>query len=93
MKKIYASIKYRREHPEVVHNDFLGELLKEDLHSKEIIADFVLFLLFAGHETSASTMAFAIKFLTDCPQALRELKVCQCIINKSISYFVLVLVF
>nr|AIK01726.1 CYP720B10 [Pinus banksiana] len=74
MKKIYASIKYRREHPEVVHNDFLGELLKEDLHSEEIIADFVLFLLFAGHETSASTMAFAIKFLTDCPQALRELK-------------------
>nr|AIK01733.1 CYP720B11 [Pinus contorta] len=75
IKKIKEGIKHRRQHPdEAVHNDFLGELLKEDLHSEEVIADLVLFLLFAGHETSASAMVFSIKFLTDCPRALHELK-------------------
>nr|UYU26143.1 cytochrome P450 720B [Pinus elliottii] len=71
IKKIYESIEDRRQHPEAVHNDLLTKLLKEDSFSEEIIADFILFLLFAGHETSSRSMSFAIKFLTDCPRALR----------------------
>nr|UYU26130.1 cytochrome P450 720B [Pinus elliottii] len=74
IKKIYESIEDRRQHPEAVHNDLLTKLLKEDSFSEEIIADFILFLLFAGHETSSRSMSFAIKFLTDCPRALEELK-------------------
>ncbi len=79
IKKIYEGIEDIRKHPEVVHNDLLTKLLKEDSFSEEVIADFLLFLLFAGHDTSSRSMSFAIKFLTDCPQAFQELKVCDCI--------------
>nr|AIK01728.1 CYP720PB12 [Pinus banksiana] len=74
IKRIYEGIEDRRKHPQVVRNDLLTKLLKEDSFSEELIADFILFLLFAGHETSSRSMSFAIKFLTDCPKAYQELK-------------------
>uniref|UniRef100_A0A0G7ZP11 Cytochrome P450 CYP720B12v2 n=1 Tax=Picea glauca TaxID=3330 RepID=A0A0G7ZP11_PICGL len=74
IKRIYEGIEDRRKHPQVVRNDLLTKLLKEDSLSEEIIADFILFLLFAGHETSSRSMSFSIKFLTDCPKAYQELK-------------------
>jgi cytochrome P450 len=74
IKKISEMIKERRNHPEVVHNDLLTKLVEEGLISDEIICDFILFLLFAGHETSSRAMTFAIKFLTFCPKALKQMK-------------------
>ncbi|XP_059072801.1 cytochrome P450 720B2-like [Cryptomeria japonica] len=73
IKKIYECIEDRRQHPEVNHNDLLTKLLREGIYSDEIIADLILFLLFAGFETSSTTMAFAVKFLTENPQALKEI--------------------
>ena len=74
IKKIYEIIEERRNHPQVV--DLLAKLLDEGSLSHEIICDFILFLLFVGHETSSRAMTFAIKFLTYCPQALEQMKVC-----------------
>jgi len=74
IRKISEMIKERRSHQYVVHNDLLNKLLEEGSLSDEIICDFILFLLFAGHETSARAMAFAIKFLTKCPEALNQMK-------------------
>jgi len=64
------------KHPEVVHRDLLSRLLGEDFISNEdeIICDFILNLLFAGHETSFRAMLFSIKFLTDCPEALQQMR-------------------
>nr|UTS77788.1 cytochrome P450 720B39 [Ginkgo biloba] len=73
LKKIYETMEQRRKHPQVVHNDLLTKLLNEGSLSDEIVADFLLFMLFAGHETSSRSMALAIKFLTDCPRALEQL--------------------
>eukprot|EP01018_Ginkgo_biloba_P022152 Gb_19885 [translate_table: standard] len=72
-RKIYESIEQRRKHPQIIHNDLLTNLLKEDSLTDEMVADFLLFLLFAGHETSSRSMAFSIKFLTECPKALEQL--------------------
>uniref|UniRef100_A0A0C9RRQ7 TSA: Wollemia nobilis Ref_Wollemi_Transcript_18713_1677 transcribed RNA sequence n=1 Tax=Wollemia nobilis TaxID=56998 RepID=A0A0C9RRQ7_9CONI len=74
VNKIYECIKERRQHPEVTRNDLLTKLLTEESLSDEIIADLILFLLFAGYETSSTAMAFSIKFLTDNPRALEELR-------------------
>eukprot|EP00253_Pinus_taeda_P020092 PITA_20092 len=49
--------------------------MEEGSLSDEIICDFILFLFFAGHETSSRAMTFAIKFLTTCPEALTQMKV------------------
>nr|AIK01723.1 CYP720B1v1 [Pinus banksiana] len=74
IRKISNMIKERRDHPHIVHKDLLTKLLEEDSISDEIICDFILFLLFAGHETSSRAMTFAIKFLTTCPKALTQMK-------------------
>jgi len=72
--KISQMVQERRNNPHVVHNDLLQKLMEEGSLSDEIICDFILFLLFAGHETSSRAMTFAIKFLTYCPQALEQMK-------------------
>nr|ATG29986.1 CYP720B24 [Taxus chinensis] len=74
LKRIHKCIKERRQHPDVVRNDLLTKLLREGTFSDEIIADTILFLLFAGFETSSTVMAFAVKYLTENPRALEELR-------------------
>ncbi|GLJ24780.1 hypothetical protein SUGI_0473780 [Cryptomeria japonica] len=75
LNKIYEIMGERRKHPEVVHNDLLSKFLKEDPPlPDEFVVDTLLFLLFAGHETVSRSMAMSIKFLTDCPQALKQLQ-------------------
>nr|ADR78277.1 CYP720B5v1 [Picea sitchensis] len=74
IRKISEMIKERRNHPQVVHTDLLSKLLEEGFLSDEIICDFILFLLLAGHDTSSRAMTFAIKFLTNCPEALNQMK-------------------
>lgn len=73
-RKIYSIIEDRTKHPEAVHNDFLNKLLNDPSLSDEMVVDVILFVLFAGHETSSRTMALSIKYLTDCPNALEELR-------------------
>ncbi|XP_020223388.1 cytochrome P450 90A1 [Cajanus cajan] len=56
-------------------NDMLGALLASGDHfSDEQIVDFLLALLVAGYETTSTIMTLAIKFLTETPLALAQLK-------------------
>ncbi|CAN1201114.1 Abietadienol/abietadienal oxidase [Linum perenne] len=55
------------------NNGLLGRLLKEGSIEDEAISDFIINLLFAGNETTAKTMVFAVYFLTHCPQAMQQL--------------------
>ncbi|KAK7300533.1 hypothetical protein RJT34_11379 [Clitoria ternatea] len=56
-------------------NDMLGALLASGDHfSDEQIVDFMLALLVAGYETTSTIMTLAVKFLTETPLALAQLK-------------------
>ncbi|CAJ1971009.1 unnamed protein product [Sphenostylis stenocarpa] len=56
-------------------NDMLGALLASSNHfSDEEIVDFMLALLVAGYETTSTIMTLAVKFLTETPLALAQLK-------------------
>ncbi|PSS33323.1 Cytochrome P450 90A1 like [Actinidia chinensis var. chinensis] len=59
-------------------NDMLAALLDEGGggggFSDEEIVDFLLALLVAGYETTSTTMTLAVKFLTETPLALAQLK-------------------
>ncbi|KAL5710319.1 hypothetical protein ACHQM5_020899 [Ranunculus cassubicifolius] len=57
--------------------DMLGALLEEGNgggFSDEEIVDFLLALLVAGYETTSTIMTLAVKFLTETPLALAQLK-------------------
>lgn len=60
-------------------NDMLRALFDEDGNgggfSDEEIVDFLLSLLVAGYDTTSTIMTLAVKFLTETPQALAQLKV------------------
>ncbi|CAN0902162.1 Abietadienol/abietadienal oxidase [Linum grandiflorum] len=51
----------------------LGRVLKEGSIEDDAISDFIINLLFAGNETTAKTMVFAVYFLTRCPKAMQQL--------------------
>ncbi|WVY91945.1 hypothetical protein V8G54_037459 [Vigna mungo] len=56
-------------------NDMLGALLASGNNfSDEEIVDFMLALLVAGYETTSTIMTLAVKFLTETPLALAQLK-------------------
>ncbi|XP_056169296.1 3beta,22alpha-dihydroxysteroid 3-dehydrogenase [Syzygium oleosum] len=60
-------------------NDMLGALLDGDSSggcgfSDEQIVDFLVALLVAGYETTSTIMTLAVKFLTETPRALAQLK-------------------
>lgn len=58
-----------------IKNDMLGSLLASgDQFSDEQIVDFMLALLVAGYETTSTIMTLAVKFLTENPLALAQLK-------------------
>eukprot|EP00249_Psilotum_nudum_P004997 c18488_g1_i3 orf=215-1540(+) len=73
---ICRAIEDRKHHPEAHRVDFLSKLVSQTdrVYSTEQMTDFILHLLFAGHETSGSNLALAIKYLTDTPQALEQLR-------------------
>ncbi|XP_062115231.1 abietadienol/abietadienal oxidase [Humulus lupulus] len=74
IKKINRTIKmYREEGSLEVSNGVLARLLEEESLPDEAVADFIINLLFAGNETTAKTMLFAVYFLTQCPTALKQL--------------------
>ncbi|XP_021904105.1 cytochrome P450 90A1 [Carica papaya] len=56
-------------------DDMLGALLAgDDNFSDEQIVDFLVALLVAGYETTSTIMTLAVKFLTETPLALAQLK-------------------
>ncbi|KAK9019210.1 hypothetical protein V6N11_053736 [Hibiscus sabdariffa] len=56
-------------------NDMLAALLAgDDNFSDEQIVDFLVALLVAGYETTSTIMTLAVKFLTETPLALAQLK-------------------
>ncbi|KAK5826466.1 hypothetical protein PVK06_021387 [Gossypium arboreum] len=73
-------VKERREEYEKGEreNDMLGALLggewEDDQLSNEQIVDFMVALLVAGYETTSTIMTLAVKFLTQIPLALAQLK-------------------
>lgn len=56
-------------------SDMLGALLAQGGFSDDEIADFLVALLVAGYETTSTIMTLAVKFLTETPLALAQLKV------------------
>lgn len=74
ISKIKKTIEMRRQNPTTeVGNGVLGRLLDEESLPDEVVFDFIINLIFAGNETTAKTMVFAIYFLTHCPKAMDQL--------------------
>lgn len=59
----------------MVRSDLLTHLLKEAAFPEEVIAELIMSLFFASYETSSKALTFAVKFLTDSPRALNEMRV------------------
>ncbi|KAJ6707249.1 CYTOCHROME P450 SUPERFAMILY PROTEIN [Salix viminalis] len=75
IRKINKTIeKRRREGSSESGNGVLGRLLEEENLPDNEVADFIINLLFAGSETTAKTMLFAVYFLTQCPVAMQQLQ-------------------
>ncbi|XP_043703322.1 abietadienol/abietadienal oxidase [Telopea speciosissima] len=74
IKKINRTIEKIRQQPtSEVGNGMLGRILEEENLPDDAIADFIINLLFAGNETTAKTMLFAVYYLTQSPMALKQL--------------------
>lgn len=78
MSKIHSTIeRWKTEGgSEEIGDGVLGRLLNEESLADEAIADFIINLIFAGNETTAKTMLFAVYFLTQSPNALKKVRVC-----------------
>ncbi|KAL8464881.1 hypothetical protein ACS0TY_034384 [Phlomoides rotata] len=64
---------HRQKSSPEIGNGVLTRLLEEESIPDEAVADFIINLLFAGNETTAKTMLFAVYFLTQCPKAMTQL--------------------
>lgn len=53
----------------------LGRLIEEESLPDDTIVDFIINLIFAGNETTAKTMLFAVFYLTQSPCAMKQLLV------------------
>ncbi|XP_010471395.1 PREDICTED: abietadienol/abietadienal oxidase-like [Camelina sativa] len=76
IRKINKTIEKRLQNKatsDTAGNGVLGRLLEEESLPNESMADFIINLLFAGNETTAKTMLFAVYFLTHCPKAMTQL--------------------
>ncbi|KAL2555292.1 Cytochrome [Forsythia ovata] len=74
ISKINSSIKiHRQQSSPAIGNGVLRRLLEEESLPDDAVADFIINLLFAGNETTAKTMLFAVYFLTQCPTAMKQL--------------------
>ncbi|XP_076942302.1 abietadienol/abietadienal oxidase-like isoform X4 [Bidens hawaiensis] len=73
IRKINKIIRHTRRHGVGYDGGLVGRLVVEGSLPDEAIADFIINLLFAGNETTAKTMLFAIYFLTHSPLAYNQL--------------------
>lgn len=67
---------------EGVGNGVLGRLVDEENLAVEAVSDFIINLIFAGNETTAKTMLFAVYFLARCPRALGQVQVPKILLKK-----------
>ncbi|RWV82529.1 hypothetical protein GW17_00055968, partial [Ensete ventricosum] len=75
-RKIKKMIEITREQTRSAgENGVLGRLVEEENLPDDVVSDFIINLLFAGNETTAKTMLFALYFLTHCPDALEQVQV------------------
>ncbi|XP_052111767.1 cytochrome P450 90B2 [Arachis duranensis] len=76
INKINKTIEvHRKNDAPTVGSGVLGRLLEEESLPDDAVVDFIINLLFAGSETTTKTMLFAVYFLTQCPQAMKQLLV------------------
>ncbi|KAL3835329.1 hypothetical protein ACJIZ3_010065 [Penstemon smallii] len=74
ISKINRTIEiHRQKSSPTIGNGVLGRLLEEESLPDDAVADFIINLLFAGNETTAKTMLFAVYFLTQSPRAMKQL--------------------
>jgi cytochrome P450 len=77
---IYAEIRRRRADPTLAEGDDILALLlrttteEGDLLSDKEVRDQLVTLLIAGHETTATTLAWAVELLLQNPQALEKVR-------------------
>ncbi|KAJ7535093.1 hypothetical protein O6H91_12G018000 [Diphasiastrum complanatum] len=77
--KLAEVVDARREQDNSEYTDLLAAILNEGVEEgsplpTNQIVDVMVFILFAGYETTSRAITAAIKFLTDHPQALERLK-------------------
>nr|GMD34401.1 abietadienol/abietadienal oxidase [Ipomoea batatas] len=74
IEKINKTIEsHRKQVSQGIGSGLLRRLMEEQSIPDDGLADFILNLLFAGNETTAKTMAFAVFFLTHCSTAMKQL--------------------
>ncbi|CAI9111679.1 OLC1v1011964C1 [Oldenlandia corymbosa var. corymbosa] len=87
ISKINKTIKiHRQRHHAGAGNGLLWRVLEEESLPDDTVADFIINLLFAGNETTAKTMLFAVYFLTQCPEAMKQLLDEQQMVKKTTSH-------
>ncbi|KAJ7526164.1 hypothetical protein O6H91_17G085000 [Diphasiastrum complanatum] len=81
VKTLTRVIEERRQRRQEIHPDVLATVLETEkndeegqIYSTEQIIDFLVGLLVAGHETTATAMMMSVKFLTDHPSILGLLR-------------------
>lgn len=72
-KKVRHIVDERRNGHHVEHHDFLAALLRQNMADQQIV-DLIISLLVAGYETTSMIMTLAVKFLTDNPAALKQIR-------------------
>lgn len=82
MKMLKNLLQERRENPKKQRSDFfdfvLEELKKEGtILTEEIALDLMFVLLFASFETTSLAITLGVKFLSDHPLVLNQLRVCE----------------
>ena len=73
-------ISERRKEKRIVKQDFLDQVLEkadedEEQFNDQVVLDFLFGFLFAGYDTTSIAMTMAVKYLTETPRALHELRV------------------
>ncbi|XP_058227554.1 abietadienol/abietadienal oxidase isoform X2 [Rhododendron vialii] len=73
--KIKTTIEKHRQEEDTKEggNGLLGRLVDEESLPDYAVVDFLINLIFAGNETTAKTMLFAVYYLTQSPPAMKQL--------------------
>ncbi|GLJ05290.1 hypothetical protein SUGI_0015460 [Cryptomeria japonica] len=74
LSTLKGMIHQRRNGNDVLSGDFLDSLITNTNLSDEEILNLVMDLIFGGYETTSTLIALILKFLTECPKALQQIK-------------------
>uniref|UniRef100_A0A7N0T154 Cytochrome P450 n=1 Tax=Kalanchoe fedtschenkoi TaxID=63787 RepID=A0A7N0T154_KALFE len=76
VKMLSQLIEKRRAKSSVIYNDMLSLLIQDSKYqlTDEEVVDQVITILYSGYETVSTTSMMAVKYLTDHPQVLQELR-------------------